>query len=338
MLPKRKGDSMGRYNNRSKGTLDMSNDSTYVKENNFADIERINTPHTRQVNDNASRIFSAAVFIISFIASLGLFYLVAKEIDIWGLCLAFLIASLAAFTIRIASQWERVVVLRLGTYNRIAGPGIFFTIPIIEHVALRADLRIMLTGFSAEETLTSDLVPVNVDAVVFWMVWNAEKACLEVENYYDAVSMAAQTALRDAIGRKSVTDIIIHRDKLDQELKDKIEEKTSIWGISILSIEIRDIVIPKELQQGMAAAARAEREKEARIVLAEVEQDVAEMLLAATKVYREDEMAFELRSMHLLSEGVKESNGTLVIPSAYSEGFRRGDFRNSEGSSSSSGN
>lgn len=329
---------MGRYSNRSKGSTEMKSSNTKVKESNSVGIEAINSPRTRQVDDNASRIFSAAIFAIAFITSLGLFFLVTKEIDIWALCLSFIVAAIAAFTIRIASQWERVVVLRFGMYNRIAGPGIFFTIPLIEHVALRADLRIMLTGFSAEETLTSDLVPVNVDAAVFWMVWDAEKACLEVENYYDAVSMAAQTALRDAIGRKSVTDIIIHRNKLDQELKDKIEEKTSSWGISILSLEIRDIIIPKELQQGMAAAARAEREKEARIILAEVEHDVAEMLLNATKVYREDEMAFELRSMHLLSEGVKESSGTLVIPSAYSEGFRRGDFRSAEPGSSSNGN
>lgn len=165
----------------------------------------------------------------------------------------------------------------------------------------------------------------NVDAAVFWMIWDAQKACLEVENYYDAVSMAAQTALRDAIGRKSISDVTIHRDKLDQELRDKIEEKTNAWGISILSVEIRDIVIPKELQSDMAAAAKAEREKDARIVLAEVEKDVAEMLLEATEIYRKDEMAFELRSMHLLSEGVKESSGTLVIPSAYSEGFKRNE-------------
>lgn len=136
--------------------------------------------------------------------------------------------------------------------------------------------------------------------------------------------MAAQTALRDAIGRKSITDITVHRDKLDQELRDKIEEKASAWGVSVLSVEIRDIVIPKELQHDMAAAAKAKREKEARIVLAEVEKDVAEMLLDAAKVYRQDDLAFELRSMHLLSEGVKESSGTLVIPSAYSEGFKRG--------------
>ena len=290
-----------------------------------AEIEAINSPRARRVNDNAPQIFSAVVFVAAFIVMTTVGFLVAREMNIWVLCIAFAVATLAPLSIRIASQWERAVVLRLGTYNRIAGPGLFFTIPFIEHIALRADLRIMLTGFSAEETLISDLVPVNVDAAVFWVIWDAEKACLEVENYYDAVSMAAQTALRDAIGRKSISDITVHRDKLDQELKDKIEEKSSAWGVSILSVEIRDIVIPKELQRDMAAAAKAEREKDARIVLAEVEKDLAEMLLDATEVYRKDEMAFELRSMHLLSEGVKESNGTLVIPSAYSEGFRRQD-------------
>lgn len=289
-----------------------------------SEIEAVNSPRTRHANDNAPRVFSAFVFVVAFVIVALAGAAVAGGVNIWVLCAAFAVAVLAIFTVRIAAQWERAVVLRLGCYSRMAGPGLFFTIPFIEHIALRADLRIMLTGFSAEETLTSDLVPVNVDAAVFWMIWDAEKACLEVENYYDAVSMAAQTALRDAIGRKSITDITVHRDKLDQELRDKIEEKASAWGISVLSVEIRDIVIPKELQHDMAAAAKAEREKEARIVLAEVEKDVAEMLLDAAKVYSQDDLAFELRSMHLLSEGVKESSGTLVIPSAYSEGFKRG--------------
>lgn len=286
-------------------------------------IEALNSPRTRRVDDNASNVFSAFVFVVAFVVAAAIGFALAGEMNIWVLCAGFAVAVVAIFTVRIASQWERVVVLRFGVYNRLAGPGIYFTIPFLEHVALRADLRVMLTGFGAEETLTSDLVPVNVDAAVFWMVWDAEKACLEVENYYDAVSMAAQTALRDAIGRKSISDMTIHRDKLDQELHDAIEEKTSAWGVSIISVEIRDIIIPKELQRDMAAAAKAEREKDARIILAEVEKDVAAMLLEATEVYRKDEMAFELRSMHLLSESVKESDGTLVIPSAYSEGFKR---------------
>ena len=288
-----------------------------------SEIEAINSPRTRHVDDNAPNVFSAFVFVVVFLAVAAIGFAIAGEMNIWVLCIGFAAAVVAIFTVRIASQWERVVVLRFGTFNRMAGPGVYFTVPFLEHIALRADLRVMLTGFGAEETLTSDLVPVNVDAAVFWMVWDAERACLEVENYYDAVSMASQTALRDAIGRKSISDMTIHRDKLDEELREKIEEKASSWGVSIISVEIRDIVIPKELQRDMAAAAKAEREKDARIVLAEVEKDVAAMLLEATEIYRKDEMAFELRSMHLLSEGVKESNGTLVIPSAYSEGFKR---------------
>ena len=144
---------------------------------------------------------------------------------------------------------------------------------------------------------------------------------MEVENYYDAVSMASQTALRDAIGRNSLSDVTVHRDKLDQELRDKIEEKTSPWGISIISVEIRDIVIPKELQNAMAAAAKAEREKDARIALAEVEKDVAAMLHDATEIYRDDEIAFKLRQMHLVNQSLRESGGSLVVPSSYAEGF-----------------
>ena len=323
-LPKKKGASMNRFSKRGNKADGKDANDWAAQGTRTTDIETINSPHARQTSDNAPRMFSAIVFVLAFVLVAGIGYLISGEMGIVTLCASFVIAALAAFAIHIASQWERIVVLRLGAYNRIVGPGPFLIIPFIEHIALRADMRIMLTGFSAEETLTSDLVPVNVDAAIFWMVWDAEKACLEVENYYDAVSMAAQTALRDAIGRKSISDVTVHRDKLDQELRDKIEEKTSTWGVSVLSVEIRDIVIPKELQCDMAAAAKAEREKDARIVLAEVERDVAEMLLDATEVYRKDEMAFELRSMHLLSEGVKKSNGTLVIPSAYSEGFRRG--------------
>ena len=297
--------------------------ASYSPNTRYSEIESINSPRTRHVDDNASNAFSAFVVVFTFIAVTALGCGIAREMNIWVLCIGFVAAAIAISTVRIAAQWERVIVLRLGTFSRMAGPGLYFTIPFIDHIALRADLRTMLTGFGAEETLTSDLVPVNVDAAVFWMVWDAEKACMEVENYYDAVLMAAQTALRDAIGRKSISDVTVHRDKLDQELRDKIEEKAGPWGISIISVEIRDIVIPKELQKNMAAAAEAEREKDARIVLAEVEKDVASMLLEATEIYRKDEMAFELRSMHLLSEGVKESNGTIVIPSAYSEGFKR---------------
>jgi regulator of protease activity HflC (stomatin/prohibitin superfamily) len=284
-------------------------------------IESYNSPKTRHTDENAGIIFSAFIFVFAFVVALVVGYLVVAAIDIWVLSVAIVCAVLAVFTIHIAPQWEKAVVLRFGRYNRTAGPGLYLSIPFIEHIALRADQRVMLTGFSAEETLTADLVPVNVDAVIFWLVWDAEKACLEVEDYYDSISLAAQTALRDAIGRKSIAEVAMHRVQLDEELRAAIEEKTSPWGISILSVEIRDVVIPKDLQDAMAAEAKAERERDARIVLAEVEGDIASMLLSATKIYREDELAFRLRSMHLLSEGIKDSHGSIVIPSAYTEGF-----------------
>ena len=217
-------------------------------------------------------------------------------------------------------QWEKVVIFRFGKFNRMAGPGLYLTIPFIEQTALKADQRIMVTGFGAEETLTSDLV-INVDAVLFWMVWDAKKACLEVENYYNSVSLAAQTALRDAIGRASVSEVAIRRNQLDQELQEVIEERTSVWGITVMSVEIRDIVIPQDLQEAMSAEAQAEREKNARMVLAEVEKDISSMLVDAANVYDENELAVRLRTMHLLYESVKNSGGTVVIPSAYSEGF-----------------
>ncbi len=287
----------------------------------YGSIEELSSPRSRRTDDNANTVFTTFVFVAAGLLASALGWAAFGGVNIWVVCIAFGIATLAALTIHVASQWERVVILRFGRFSHVASPGLFFTIPFIDHIALRADERIILTGFSAEETLTADLVPVNVDAAVFWMVWDAQKACLEVEDYYDAVSMAAQTALRDAIGRKSVSDATVHRDALDQELRDKIEEKTSPWGVSILSVEIRDIVIPKELQRDMAASAKAEKERDARIVLAEVEQDIATMLHEAAEVYRDDEIALRLRQMHLVNQSLRESGGSVVVPSAYAEGF-----------------
>jgi regulator of protease activity HflC (stomatin/prohibitin superfamily) len=306
---------------RNRKSQEIPSGARRIERQEGAGIESYSSPKTRHTDENAGIIFSAFIFVTTFIVATAIGYLISSAINIWVLSAAIVIAVLAIFTIHIAPQWEKAVILRFGKYNRTAGPGLYVTIPFIEHIALKADQRVMLTGFGAEETLTADLVPVNVDAVIFWLVWDAEKACMEVEDYYDSVSLASQTALRDAIGRKSIAEVAMHRVQLDEELRTAIEEKTSVWGVSILFVEIRDIVIPKDLQGDMAAEAKAEREKDARVVLAEVEQDIAAMLLEATKIYREDELAFKLRSMHLLSEGVKGSQGTIVIPSAYAEGF-----------------
>ena len=235
--------------------------------------------------------------------------------------LAAIVGWLASSSVHIVLEWEKAVVLRFGKFNRVAGPGIVFTWPIVEFYTLRIDQRVATTYFGAEETLTSDLVPINVDAVLFWMVFSAKKACVEVEDYSAAVAWVAQTAMRKAIGRATVAEVAMRRDQLDAELKDAIEEKLSPWGIDIIDVEVRDIVVPKELQEAMAMEAVAERKKNARMVLAEAEKDISEMLKDASEVYAGDQDAMKLRTMHLAYESVEQSGGTLVIPSAFSEGF-----------------
>lgn len=284
-------------------------------------IEHYSSNIDRRTAQNGPLVFSAFVAVLAFLVALAAGFAMGGAFTVGVLLAAFLVAWLSTMAVHIAMQWEKVVIFRFGQFSRVKGPGLYFTIPFIEQTALKADQRIMVTGFGAEETLTSDLVPINVDAVLFWMVWDAKKACLEVENYYNSVSLAAQTALRDAIGRASVSEVAIRRNQLDQELQEVIEERTSVWGITVLSVEIRDIVIPAELQEVMSAEAQAEREKNARMVLAEVEKDISAMLVDAANVYEENELAVRLRTMHLLYESVKGSGGTVVIPSAYSEGF-----------------
>lgn len=280
---------------------------------------------TEVVGERASStgvlLFSAVLFVAVLAAVLGIGWLTVGRVTLEVIVVAALAALLAIGCCHVAQQWERVVVLRLGRFNRVSGPGLFWTIPVIESNTMRVDTRTRVTTFYAEETLTADLVPMNVDAVLFWHVWDAAAACTEVGDFTRAVEMAAQTALRDAIGRASVSEVAIRRNQLDQELQEVIEERTSVWGITVLSVEIRDIVIPADLQEVMSAEAQAEREKNARMVLAEVEKDISAMLVDAANVYEENELAVRLRTMHLLYESVKGSGGTVVIPSAYSEGF-----------------
>mgnify|MGYP002532959894 CR=1 FL=1 len=288
---------------------------------NVYPIERYSTRSDRRPSTNADPVFSAFVFCCGLLVAGVAGYFLLGEVNVAVVVGGFAAGCLAMLSIHIAAQWERVVVLRFGHYSRTKGPGPYLTIPFIEHTALKADTRMMLTGFGAEQTLTSDLVPINVDAVLYWMVWDASKACMEVEDYYNAVSLVAQTALRDAIGRASVAEVARRRNQLDEELQEVIEGKTNPWGITILSVEIRDIVIPQALQDVMSTEAQAERERNARMVLAEAEKDISEMLEEAADAYDRSENAMRLRTMHLLYESVKSSGGTVVIPSAYSEGF-----------------
>lgn len=270
---------------------------------------------------NGAVLFTIVVFAVVALVVLGLWQVIAHRVGLLALIVAVLVGCLAASSIHITMQWEKAVVMRLGKFNRVAGPGIVFTWPIIEFYTLRVDQRVMATYFGAEETLTSDLVPVNVNAIVFWMVFSAEKAVVEVEDYASAVSWMSQAVLRKAIGRASLSEVAMRRDQLDDELKGVLEDKLSGWGIDVIDVEVRDIVVPKELQEAMAAEAIADRERSARMILAEAEQGISEMLHDASDIYSNDADAMRLRTMHLAYESVKRSGGTLVIPSAFSEGF-----------------
>ncbi len=266
-------------------------------------------------------LFAIVLFAVVFFGTCAVWMAVAGTVTAATIVVALLLSWLATSSVHIVLEWEKAVVMRLGRFNRVAGPGVVFTWPIIEFYTIRIDQRVIATYFGAEETLTSDLVPVNVDAVVFWMVFSAEKAATEVEDYAAAVSWVAQTTMRKAIGRASMAEVATRREQLDAELEHELEEKLSPWGIDVIDVEIRDIVIPKELQESMAVGAIAEREKDARMTLAEVERDISEMLKDASEVYDGDKDAMRLRTMHLAYESVKKTGGTLVLPSAFSEGF-----------------
>lgn len=266
-------------------------------------------------------VFSIAVFLVSLSIVMGISSLLFGEVGLVAIGCSFAVAILAIMSAHIAQQWERVVVLRLGKFNRVSGPGLYWTFPIIEQNAMRVDTRIRSTTFGAEETLTSDLVPINVNAVLFWMVWDAKAACTEVGDFSRAVELAAQTALRDAIGRASAAEVAIRREQLDRELKSTLEEKVALWGITILSVEVRDILLPEELQDVMSLEAQAEQRKKARIILMEAEQDISDMLDDISKAYDANDSALRLRAMHLLYESVRETGGTVVVPSSFSEGF-----------------
>lgn len=231
----------------------------------------------------------------------------------WGVPL-YVVGVYLLFSFKVALHWERAVVLRLGRFRRVVGPGNFWVIPLVDRIAAWIDHRVMVTPFGAEKTLTRDTVPVNVDAVLFWVVWDANKAALEVKNYRMAISWAAQTALRDIIGKMDLADILIGREKIDHDLQEIIDRRTTPWGITVESVEIRDIVIPEALENAMSRQAQAERERQARIILGQAEQQIAKSFLEAAEVYEGRPMAFRLRSLNMIMEGVKERGSLVVVP------------------------
>jgi regulator of protease activity HflC (stomatin/prohibitin superfamily) len=220
------------------------------------------------------------------------------------------------FAIKVVRQWEKVAVLRVGRYVGLRGPGLCHIIPIFETLSPYVDQRVRVASVSAESTLTRDTVPVNVDAIVFWMVWNAEKSILEVENFIEAITLSAQTALRESIGRHELAQMITERETLGRELQRILDEKTNPWGITVQSVEIRDVKIPQGLEDAMSRQAQAERERQARIILGQAEKEIADSFVQASKSYTENPVALHLRAMNMLYEAIKEKGSMVIVPSS----------------------
>ena len=300
-------------------------DAPYEFTDKEAEIRAATSYVPRKSSRNGAIIFSIAVFLLVCAIVLGAWWCTFGRINLAGIVCMLIVGLLALSSTHIALNWEKVVVLRFGKVNRVVEPGLYFTIPIIEHGTIRVDQRVIASPFYAERTLTADLVPVNIDAVLFWMVWDAEKACTEVEDYYSAVSFLAQTAMREAVGRSQLAEVALRRDQLDAEIKADIEKEAANWGVDIISVKVRDIVIPEELQETMSLEAQADRERSARASVAGVEADVAAMLREAADVYGDPDAAFKLRAMLMQYETVKRSGGSVVtVPSAVSDGFVKG--------------
>ncbi len=258
----------------------------------------------------------------------GSIYLDQNNVAGGWIGLYFIIMTLAAliflFSLKIARQWEKAVILRFGKFMGLRGPGLFLMLPFADTLANWIDHRVMVTSFSAEKTLTKDTVPVDVDAVLFWMVWDAEKAALEVQDYRSAISWAAQTALREIIGQMTLADILVGRDKMDAILQKIIDERTTPWGVTVQSVEIRDVVIPPDLEDAMSRQAQAERERQARVILGESEKQIASSFAEASEAYKDNPTALHLRAMNMLFEGLKQKGALVIVPSSAVETMNLG--------------
>lgn len=242
----------------------------------------------------------------------------------WDALVGFIVGFVLMQSPKVAKQWERGVVLRLGRYVGLRGPGLFWVVPFVDSVNKWIDQRVITTSFAAEQTLTLDTVPVNVDAVLFWLVYDPEKAALEVQDYEQAVSWAAQTALRDIIGRTSLADLLKGRERIEDELQKLIDSRSNPWGVTVQSVEMRDVVIPESLQDAMSREAQASREKQARIILGQAEVEIANMFEKAAESYRQNPTALHLRAMNMLYEGLKEKGALMLVPSTAVESMGMG--------------
>ena len=281
------------------------------------------TSRRTQYNADAPRVNIVAILML--LGSLAIGGLLSAVL---GNPIPVIVAAIAGAVLmqspRVAQQWERAVVLRLGRFTGLRGPGLFWVIPFVDTVSSWIDQRTITTSFAAEQTLTADTVPVNVDAVLFWMVHDAQKAALEVQEYAQAVSWAAQTALRDIIGRTDLTDLLRGREKIETELQALIDQRSNPWGVTVSSVEMRDVVIPVALQDAMSREAQAAREKAARIILGEAELAIAHSFAEASKEYLNNPTALHLRAMNMLYEGLKEKGAMMIIPSSAVESMGMG--------------
>jgi regulator of protease activity HflC (stomatin/prohibitin superfamily) len=282
-------------------------------------------PKTRSLQTQLAAKQVSPLSVAAFLALLALGTLLAIAAGNAGqpdwvsrvVLLAFLAPGVyVLFALRMANEWEKAVLLRAGKFRGLRGPGLFWVVPVLDNIPIWIDQRVMVTPFNAEKTLTKDTVPVDVDAVLFWVVWDAQKAALEVEDYRAAIAWAAQTALRDIIGKMLLADILVGRDAIDQELQRIIDERTTPWGVSVNSVEIRDIIIPHELEDAMSRQAQAERERQARVILGESEKQIAASFAAASQFYIGNPTALHLRAMNMLFEGLKEKGALVIVPSS----------------------
>ena len=275
-----------------------------------------------------SNSFASLVFIVILGIGVGSAFVMYKNTasndSIWIGGFAFVLAVLVSVAIKVADQWEKAVILRLGKFRSLKGPGLFFIIPVIDAIPYWIDTRVITTTFKAEKTLTKDTVPVDVDAVLFWKVLDPQKAALAVADYKSAISWASQTALRDVIGKTILSDMLEGREKISKELQKIIDERTEPWGINVISVEVKDVLIPPALEDAMSMQAQAERERQARVILGDSERQVAEKFGEAAKTYINNPVALHLRAMNMLYEGLKENATIVVVPSTVLETMQLG--------------
>ena len=275
-----------------------------------------------------SSSFAALIFIVILGIGVGLAYAMysasANMESAWIGVIAFVIALVVSLAIKVADQWEKAVILRLGKFRSLKGPGLFFIIPVIDAIPYWIDTRVITASFKAEKTLTKDTVPVDVDAVLFWKVLDPKKAALDVADYQSAISWASQTALRDVIGKTMLSDMLEGREKISNELQKIIDERTEPWGINVISVEVKDVLIPSALEDAMSMQAQAERERQARVILGDSERQVAEKFGEAAKTYTNNPIALHLRAMNMLYEGLKENATIVIVPSTAVETMQLG--------------